>query len=151
MTRLSFRNCMISSFNSVPFVVSVSLIFLPASTSRFLAYWIISLTTPKLTSGSPPNKSISKLWRLRLPAMAKSIAFFPVSALISSRLPPKSPVPAKQYLQRRLQSWATCRHNDFKTGSVAKVSGTSNSGENRTPCSISSCSSPITSRNSASL
>ena len=72
--------------------------------------------TGKFISGSPPKKSTSRFLRFPLCLTSQSSAFLPVSALSRQRLCMwYSPVSAKQYLQRRLQSCAACRHMALTT------------------------------------
>ena len=102
-----------SSSRSIPFVVIVKRNFLPYSSSLLLAYSTISFTTSQFMRGSPPKKSSS---RFSLPtdfSKRKSMACFPTLSGISFLPVPKSPVDAKQYLQRRLQSCAIWRHIAF--------------------------------------
>ena len=85
------------------------------------AYSTVCTTVSHAMRGSPPKKSSSSCSRLAERSIRKSIAFLPVSGVIMQRSPPKSPCCAKQYSQRRLQSWETFRHMDF-TGDLTIVS-----------------------------
>ena len=104
-----------SSLIKSPFVVSVNLKFLLYFFSCSLPYFTSSLQTSQLSNGSPPKKSTSRLCLVPDCSIKKSSALLPVSRLIKPFGPSYSPLPAKQYLQAKLQSCATCRHMAFTT------------------------------------
>ena len=101
---------------------------LSCSSSNDRAYLTVCFTVSKAINGSPPKKSISMLRRLPDLATTQSMAFLAVSRSMVIRWPvPKSPVEAKQYLQRRLQSWDTWRHRAFTTAALGRAMAASGS------------------------
>ena len=105
---------MFLSLRSTPLVVIVKRKHLLCSSSMERAYSTVFFTVSMAISGSPPKKSTSMLRRWPDLAMTKSMARLAVSKSMVMRWPvPKSPVEAKQYLHRRLQSWETWRHRAF--------------------------------------
>ena len=71
---------------------------------------MVSFTTSKFISGSPPKKSTSKFLRDEECFIRKSMAFLATSKLMSSLPVPKSPFDAKQYSHLKLQSCEMFKH-----------------------------------------
>ena len=69
----------------MPFVVIVSLNFLPVSFSRWRAYSVTALTVFMFISGSPPKKSTSQCLRRPQLSMRKSMARLPTSGVMTAR------------------------------------------------------------------
>ena len=100
---------------------------LSCSFSRERAYSTVFFTVSMAIRGSPPKKSTSMFRRLPDFFTTQSMACLAVSKSMVMRWPvPKSPVDAKQYRQRRLQSWETWRQRALTTaclGSSMAASG----------------------------